>query len=736
METLSTPLVSLPIQANPEAPTVKNDNRNRLVLSLIDRCISLKHLKQVHAYMLRTGLFFDAYSASKLFTAGTLSPFSSLEYARKVFDEIPEPNLYTWNTLIRAYSWSPEPIESVKIFLRMLCESPYFPNKFTFPFLIKAATKLSRLGVGQVFHGLVVKSSFGDDVFILNSLIHFYASCGDLDFAYRVFVRIDEKDVVSWNSMISGFVQGGCFDKALELFREMEAENVKPNAVTMVGVLSACTKMKDLEFGRWIRSYIEQNGIKMDLTLSNAMLDMYVKCGSVEDAKKLFDKMEEKDIVSWTTMIDGYAKLGEYDVAKSFLDAVPRQETATWNTLISAYDQNGKPQEALAIFHQLQHSKNAKPDELTFVSTLSSCAQLGAMDVGEWIHANIKKQRMKLNCHLTTSLIDMYSKCGNLEKALDVFHSVERRDVFVWSSMIAGLAMHGRGRAAIDLFFRMHEAKVKPNAVTFTNVLCACSHSGLVEEGRMFFNQMEPVYGVVPGVKHYACMVDILGRAGLLEEAVEFIEKMPITPSASVWGALLGACKIHENVELAEQACSRLLELEPKNDGALVLLSNIYAKTGKWDNVSELRKRMRVSGLQKERGWSSMEVNGTLHKFLAADNSHHLSKEIYSKLDEIVAKLKSSGHVTNKSLLLQLVDEEDMKEQALNLHSEKLAIAFGLISTSPSQPIRIVKNLRVCGDCHTVAKLISKLYDKEILLRDRYRFHHFNGGNCSCMDYW
>ncbi|KAI9195004.1 hypothetical protein LWI28_010767 [Acer negundo] len=332
METLSTPLVSLPIQANPEAPTVKNNNRNRLVLSLIDRCISLKQLKQVHAHMLRTGLFFDAYSASKLFTASTLSPFSSLEYARKVFDEIPEPNLYTWNILIRACSWSLEPGESVKIFLRML-----------------------------FFHGLVVKSSFGDDVFILNSLIHFYASCGNLDFAYRVFARIGVKDVVSWNSMISGFVQGGCFDKALELFREMEAENVKPNAVTMVGVLSACTKMKDLEFGRWIRSYIEQNVIKMDLTLSNAMLDMYVKCGNVEDAKILFDKMEEKDIVSWTTMIDGYAKLGEYDVAKSFLDAVPRQETATWNALISAYNQNGKPQEALAIFRQLQLSKNANP---------------------------------------------------------------------------------------------------------------------------------------------------------------------------------------------------------------------------------------------------------------------------------------------------------------------------------------------------------------------------------------
>ncbi|TXG74319.1 hypothetical protein EZV62_002898 [Acer yangbiense] len=301
MGTLSTPLICLPIQANPESPTVKSDNRNRLMFSLIEQCTSLRHLKQVHAHLLRTGLFFDSYSASKLFTASALSPFSSLENARKVFEEIPEPNLYKWNTLILAYSWSPEPSESVKIFLRMLCESPYFPNKFTFPFLIKAATKLSRLGVGQVFHGLVVKSSFGDDVFILNLLIHFYAS-------------------EIWISHT----------------REMEAENVKPNAVKMVGVLSACTKIKDLEFGRWIRSYIEQNGIKMDLTLSNAMLGV----------------------------IDGYAKLGEYDVAKSFLDAIPIQETATWNALISAYDQNRKPQEALAIFCQLQLSKNASPDEL------------------------------------------------------------------------------------------------------------------------------------------------------------------------------------------------------------------------------------------------------------------------------------------------------------------------------------------------------------------------------------
>ncbi|GAV89082.1 PPR domain-containing protein/PPR_2 domain-containing protein/DYW_deaminase domain-containing protein [Cephalotus follicularis] len=686
--------------------------------------------------MLRSGLFFDTFSASKLLAACAVSTFSSLDYARNVFDQIPQPNLYTWNTLIRAYASSPEPIEGLVIFLLMLYECPEFPNKFTFPFVVKAAAEGSNLLVGQAIQGMVIKASLGSDLFILNSLIHFYAQCGDMDSAYRVFGRIRKKDVVSWNSMITGFTRRGCPEESLEYFKGMEAENVKPNVVTMVSVLSACAKKKDLEFGKWVCDYIERNGMSVDLVLSNAMLDMFAKCGNIEEAKRLFDVMEEMDIISWTTMLDGYAKLGKSDAARHVFDAMPRQDIAAWNVLISAYEQNGQPKEAIAIFHELQLSKNVKPDEVTLVSTLSACAQLGALDLGSWIHVYIKKQGMKLNCHLTTSLIDMYSKCGDIEKALEVFNLVERRDVFVWSAMIAGLAMHGRGRDATDLFSKMQEANVKPSAVTFTNLLCACSHTGLVDEGRKFFNQMEPIYGVVPGNKHYTCMVDALGRAGLMEEAMDLIDKMPTPPSASVWGALLGACKTQGNVELAEQACGHLLELDPRNHGAYVLLSNIYAKAGKWDSVSGLRKTMRDSGLRKQPGCSSIEVNGIVHEFLVGDDSHPLCKDIYSKLDEIVARLKSVGYLPNKSHLLQLVEEEDMKEQALKLHSEKLAIAFGLISMKPSQPIRIVKNLRVCGDCHSVAKLVSSLYDRDIILRDRYRFHHFRGGHCSCMEYW
>ncbi|GFQ03370.1 pentatricopeptide repeat-containing protein at2g29760 chloroplastic [Phtheirospermum japonicum] len=585
--------------------------------------------------MLRAGLFSDPFSASKLVHSTALSEFSSLHYAHQVFDQIPQPNLYSWNVLIRAY-----------------------------------------------------------------------AECGLLDMARRAFTSMPERDAVSWNSMIKGLVQNGCADEAIEFFRRMGREiDLKPNDVTVVGVLSACGKKMDLKLGKWVHSYINKNGIAMSLILCNAILDMYTKCGSTVDARKLFDTMPEKDIISWTTMLAGYARLGDF-------------------------------KEAIAIFNELQISKAAKPDEVTLVSTLSACSQLGAMELGCWIHVYTKKESMKLNCHLVTALIDMYSKCGDLNKALEVFYSVDKRDVFVWSAMIAGLGMHGRGKDAVDVFLRMREAKVKPSSVTFTNLLSACSHSGLVEEGREFFGKMDLVYKIAPSVEHYACMVDILGRAGLLDEAVELIENMPMKPGASVWGALLGACRLHRNVDLAENACERLLEIEPRNHGAYVLLSNIYASSGKWDEVSKMRKRMRDVGLKKEPGCSSVEVNGVVHEFLVGDNTHPMSKEIYAKLEEVAGRIKCSGYVSKKSEILQVVEEGDMQEKALYLHSERLALAFGLLSNRSSQPIRIVKNLRVCEDCHAVIKLVSEIYDREIVVRDRYRFHHFKGGCCSCKDYW
>lgn len=718
--------------------TVDNDRyfANHPTITLIDQCSNPQHLKQIQAQMLRAGLFFDPFSASKLIQSSALSEFSSLQYAQTVFDQIPEPNLYSWNVLIRAYATNSQPINCLSMFTRLLNDCKEKPNKFTYPFVIKASAKLADLQLGKGIHGMAIKEGFSSDLFVSNCLIHFYAECGCLDMASRVFSSMPEKDVISWNSMIDGLAQSGCVDQAVEFFHRMEGEDVKPNDVTMVGIVSACRKKLDVKFGRWVHSYIEKNGIILSLILSNAILDMYTKCGSMHDAKKFFDKMVEKDIVSWTTMLVGYASLGDFKAARDLFDSLPSKDIATWNALISAYEQSGNPKEAIAIFNELQLSKTAKPDEVTLVSTLSACSELGAIELGGWIHVYIKKEGMRLNCHLVTALIDMYSKCGDLQKALEVFHSVDKKDVFVWSAMIAGLGMHGCGRDAIDLFLKMQEANVKPSAVTFTNLLSACSHSGLVEEGRESFHQMEQVYKIVPSVEHYACMIDILGRAGLLEDAMELIKNMPTVPGASVWGALLGACRIHRNVDLAEQACDHLLEIEPQNHGAYVLLSNIYANSGIWDKVSELRKRMRDAGLKKEPGCSSVEVNGIVHEFLVGDNTHPMSKKIYLKLEEIAARLKSEGYASKKSELLQLVEEEDMQEKALYLHSERLGLAYGLLTLRPSQPIRIVKNLRVCEDCHSVFKLVSKLYDREIVLRDRYRFHHFKGGCCFCMDYW
>ncbi|KAL0317857.1 UNVERIFIED_CONTAM: Pentatricopeptide repeat-containing protein, chloroplastic [Sesamum angustifolium] len=657
--------------------------------------------------MLRAGLFFDPFSASKLVHSFLFTEFSSLPYAHKLFDQIPHPNLYSWNVLIRAYASSLQPINCMSMFLRLLHEGREKPNKFTYPFVIKASAKLADLQLGKGIHGMVIKEGLSSDLFVSNCLINLYAECRCLDMSARVFSSMPERDVVSWNSMINGLAQNDCVDEALEFFRRMEREGVDPNDVTMVGVLSACGKKLDLKFGRWLHSYIEKNGITLSLILGNAVLDMYTKCGSMNDARKFFDSMVEKDIISWTTMLAGYARLGDFPAARDLFDSLPSKDIATWNALISAYEQSGNPKDAIATFNELQLSKDAKPDEVTLVSTLSACSQLGAMELGGWIHVYIKKEGVKLNCHLVTALIDMYSKCGDLQKAVEVFDSVDQRDVFVWSAMIAGLGMHGRGKDAVELFSRMREAKVKPTSVTFTNLLSACSHSGLVKEAREFFRQMEKVYKIYP---EWSTM--------------------------HVWSMFLAEQANHKNIELAQYACNNLLEIEPQNHGAYVLLSNIYANLGKWEMVSELRKLMKDAGLKKEPGGSLVEVNGSVHEFVVGDSTHSRSKEIYLKLEEITVVLKSVGYVPNKSQLLQLVEEEDMQEKALHLHSERLALAFGLITLGPSQPIRIVKNLRVCEDCHSVFKLVSKLYDREIVLRDRHRFHHFKGGCCSCMDYW
>lgn len=319
--------------------------------------------------------------------------------------------------------------------------------------------------------------------------------------------------------------------------------------------------------------------------------------------------------------------------------------------------------------------------------------------------------------------------------AWDVFEKMEKKEVFTWNAMICGLGMHGRAEDAIELFFKMQKQKFRPNGITLLGVLSACAHSGMVDEGLRIFNSMEEVYGIEPGMEHYGCVVDLLGRAGLLGEAEEVMYSMPMEPSAAVWGALLGACRKHGDVELGERVGKILLELEPQNSGRYALLSNIYARAGRWDDVANVRKLMKERGVKTSTGISMIDFDGVVHEFKMGDGSHPQMKNIYLMLKNMIKRLKMEGYSPNTSQVLFDIEEEE-KEAELQYHSEKLAIAFGLINTKPGTTIHVVKNLRMCEDCHSAFKLISQVYDREIIVRDRARYHHFKTGTCSCKDFW
>ncbi|KAL0327928.1 UNVERIFIED_CONTAM: Pentatricopeptide repeat-containing protein, mitochondrial [Sesamum calycinum] len=383
----------------------------------------------------------------------------------------------------------------------------------------------------------------------------------------------------------------------------------------------------------------------MTVPLANALLDMYVKCGDLEEAKELFERMEEKTMVSWTTMVMGYAKCGYLDAARRLFNVMPEKDVIPWNAIISAYVQAGRGKEALSLFHEMQAMK-VEPDEVTMVSCLSACAQLGALDVGIWIHYYIEKHDLFLNVVLGTALVDMYAKCGNITKALQVFHEIPGRNALTYTTIIGGLALHGDAQDALSYFLEMIDAGLTPDEVTFLGVLSACCHGGLVEEGRKIFSQMSSKFNIPPKIKHYCCMVDLLGRAGHLKEAVELLESMPMEADAVVWGAIFFACRIHKNIELGERAAMKLLGLDPDDSGIYVLLANMYVEANMWDKAGEVRKMMRERGVDKTPGCSSIEVNGNLYEFIVRDKSHSQSNQIYKCLIQLSKQMELVECVT------------------------------------------------------------------------------------------
>lgn len=556
---------------------------------------------------------------------------------------------------------------------------------------------------GEQVHGLILKSGFEPNEFVDNTLIHMYANCGQIGVARQVFDGMPERGIVAWNSMLSGYTKNGHWDEVVKLFRTMLELHIEFDDVTMISVLMACGRLADLEMGEFIGEYILSKGLRRNNTLTTSLIDMYAKCGRVDTARKLFNEMDKRDVVAWSAMISGYA-------------------------------QADRCKEALNLFHEMQKA-NVDPNEVTMVSVLYSCAMLGAYETGKWVHFYIKKKKMKLTVTLGTQLIDFYAKCGYVNKSVEVFKEMPFKNVFTWTALIQGLANNGEGKMALDFFSLMLENDVKPNDVTFIGVLSACSHACLVDQGRNLFNSMRRDFDIEPRIEHYGCMVDILGRAGLLEEAYQFIDNMPITPNAVVWRTLLASCRAHKNVEMAENSLEHITRLEPAHSGDYILLSNTYALVGRVEDAIKVRSLMKEKEIKKTPGCSLIELDGVVHEFFSEDGEHTHSKEIHNALEKMMKRIKLLGYVPNAEDA-RLEAEEDSKETSVLHHSEKLAIAYGLLQTSPRTTIRISKNLRMCRDCHNATKVISQVFERTIIVRDRNRFHHFKDGLCSCNDYW
>lgn len=485
-----------------------------------------------------------------------------------------------------------------------------------------------------------------------------------------------------------------------------------------------------------VHAALIKHGFEHDPHVQNGLIFMYAELGCLSSCHGVFECVAEPDLVCTTTMLHACAKCGDVDTARKMFDEMPQRDPIAWNAMIAGYAQCGRSREALNLFHLMQMELEGvvKLNEVSMVLVLSACTHLGATDMGRWAHTYVERYKLKMTVTLGTALVDMYAKCGNIHKAMDVFWGMKERNVYTWSSAIGGLAMNGLGKESLDLFSFMKQDGVCPNEVTFISVLRGCSVVGLVEEGRKHFDSMRTFYGIEPQLEHYGLMVDLYGRAGRLEEALNFINGMPMKPHVGAWSALLHACRMHKNKELGELALEKIVELEDDNDGAYVLLSNIYADFKNWERVSSLRQTMKAKGVKKLPGCSVIEIDGEVHEFIVGDKSHPRYDEIELKLEEIYSHLRLAGYVANTNPVLFDIEEEE-KEDALVKHSEKVAIAFGLISLE-GVPIRVVMNLRICLDCHDVVKMISKIYHREIIVRDRNRFHHFKNGECSCNGYW
>nr|GMD06573.1 pentatricopeptide repeat-containing protein At5g46460, mitochondrial [Ipomoea batatas] len=649
-----------------------------------------------------------------------------IEEAERLFGKIPSPSIYLCTKMIAGYAENGRLNDALNLFDRMPVKDVVMWNS-----IIKGCVECGNVEMGMklldemsernavsyttVINGLLrfgrVEKAEGlfrempeKDVAAWNAMLYGYFENDRVEEAQRLFEMMPRRNVISWTSMVSGLDQHGMSEEALVTFRKMLGFGIKPNSNTFASVITACATMEDLVLGSEIHGPSLKAGFGFDAYVAASLITFYANCMKIDDSWRVFNEKMHMNVVVWTSLLTGYGL-------------------------------NHKHEDALTLFADMIRI-GVCPNQSSFTSALNSSSEVESLDLGKEIHGVAVKLGFNTDAYVGNSLVVLYSKCGNMDDGLLIFKEIAEKNTVSWNSVIVGCAQHGHGKWSLALFAQMVRIGVGIDDITFTGLLSACSHSGMLHKGRMLFHYLRESMSMQMKIEHYACMVDILCRGGKLDEAKNLVETMmPMKPNLSIWLALLSGCRKHSNIEIAERAAENIFRLDPNCSAAYVLLSNMYAATSRWNDVARIRVKMKRRGNIKQPGCSWVNLKGTRHEFVSGDRSHPLCDQIYEKLEWLGKKLKEIGYVSDQRFALHDVEDEQ-KEAMLSHHSERLAICFALITTVEGSTIIVMKNLRVCGDCHSAIKLISKIVCREIVLRDSTRFHHFRDGFCSCSDYW
>ncbi|MCL7040563.1 hypothetical protein MKW94_001425 [Papaver nudicaule] len=757
--------------ATKQAQSLINDSYRTILIQLKSNTFnSLFRIQQTHGHIIKTGHSNDTHLITNLLSL--YSRHLRISDATQVLYSITDPDILSFSTLISSCSTSKHFNEALLHFRQML-KHGILPDNVVTPSALKACAGLLGLKIGRKIHGLANVCGFESDSFVQSSLVDMYVKCGEVKDARVLFDRMGNRNVVCWSILVAGYARQGYVDEAKELFNKMRDSGVEPNLITWNGliagfnynglasesvallhkmhlegfkpdgtsvssVLPMIGKLEDLKVGIQVHSYVIKEGLGLDKWVVTALIDMYGKCGCASEMLQVFKEMAQMDVGSCNALVCGLSRNGRVDDAlemfRQFKNQGLQLDVVSWTSMIASCTQNGKDVEALELFREMQVA-GVKPNSVTIPCILPACANIAALMRGKAAHCFSVRRNFFYDVYVGTALIDMYGKCGKLGDARICFDRMPTRNLASWNAIMGGYAMHGKSKEAIEIFELMKKIGQKPNFISFTCILSACSQSGLAEEGWNYFKSMSVDYGIDARIEHYTCMITLLGRSGRIEDAFTLVKTIPYEPDACIWGALLSFCKVHGNVGLGEIAAKKLFKLEPDNPGNYVLLSNIYATKGLWKEVNRVRDVMRRMGLRKNPGYSWIELKDKVHTLLAGDRTHPQMIQILERLDKLNMEMVKSGYLPDTALVLKDVEEQD-KEHFLCGHSEKLAVGLGLLNTPPGTTLRVIKNLRICGDCHVVIKFISNFERREILVRDTNRFHHFKNGVCSCGDLW